>query len=106
MTTPGAAPGLGGGIAGPGGGRSAMETGGSREDRLKTATREFESVFVQEMLKAMRATVPDGGLLDAGRSEEVFTSLLDEHVASAAAARSEGGLAEALYRQFTARSGR
>jgi Rod binding domain-containing protein len=51
----------------------------------------------------MRDTVPEGGLLDAGRSEEVFTGLLDQHIASVAATRSGGSLADALYRQFVGR---
>ncbi len=73
---------------------------GPAPDRLRQATRKFEAVFIQEMLKAMRDTVPEGGLLDAGRSEEVFTSLLDQHIAEVAATRSSGSLADALYRQF------
>lgn len=75
-------------------------TGPSKNERLRTATREFEAVFIQEMLKAMRETVPEGGLLDGGRSEEMFTALLDQHVADTAAERAEGSLADALYRQF------
>lgn len=75
------------------------------QDRLKQATRDFEAVFIQQMLKAMRDTVPDGGLLDAGRSEEMFTALLDEHVATNAADRAHGSLADALYRQLTRKAG-
>ncbi len=80
----------------------ALDAARSRidDDRLRAATRDFEAVFVQEMFKAMRATVPEGGLLDAGRSEEVFTALLDEHVAGLTARRGGGGLADALYRQL------
>ena len=87
--------------------RSGVEASGGpgRAERLRHATKEFESVFIQEMLKAMRSTVPEGGLVDAGQSEDMFTSLLDEHVARAAAERSEGGLADALYRQFVGRLG-
>lgn len=76
-----------------------------REARLRQATKEFEAVFIQEMLKAMRSTVPEGGLVDAGQSEDMFTALLDEHVARAAGERSQRGLADALYRQFVGRLG-
>lgn len=81
----------------------ALDAARTRVDseRLRTATQDFEAVFVQEMFKAMRATVPDGGLVDGGRSEEVFTSLLDEHVAGLTAKRGGGDLADALYRQLT-----
>jgi flagellar protein FlgJ len=82
---------------------SALKAATTRadNDRLRAATRDFEAVFVQEMFKAMRSTVPDGGLLDAGRSEEIFTGLLDEHVAGLTARRDGSGLADALYRQLT-----
>jgi Rod binding domain-containing protein len=72
-------------------------------DRLDAATRDFEAVLFQEMLKAMRDTVPDGGLLDGGHAREVFTTMLDEHVAGEAARRGQNGLASALYRQFVDR---
>lgn len=77
---------------------------GSREARLRRATRDFEAVFIQQMLKALRETVPEGGLVDGGRSEEMFTALLDEHVATVAADRAQGSLADALYRQFAGRA--
>lgn len=69
-------------------------------DRLDAATREFEAVLLQEMFKVMRETVPEGGLLDGGQGEQMFTSLLDDFIAREAARRAEGGLAAALYRQF------
>jgi Rod binding domain-containing protein len=84
-------------------GMAASAPGGG--DRLKETTREFEAVFMQEMLKAMRDTVPESGLLDGGRSEEIFTAMLDEHVARLSAGRSEGGLGAALYRRFGGRVG-
>lgn len=83
--------------------RPAETAGGANHERLRRATKQFEAVFIQEMLKAMRETVPEGGLLDAGRSEEMFTALLDQHVADTAADRAEGSLADALYRQFAGR---
>lgn len=83
--------------------RQAGSGSGAKDARLRSATKEFEAVFIQEMLKAMRETVPEGGLLDAGRSEEMFTALLDQHVADTAAERAEGSLADALYRQFAGR---
>ena len=70
----------------------------SPEERLKEATTLFESAFYQELFKVMRATVPEGSMSGAG--EEVFTSMLDQHVAGEAAAQQDDGLAAALYRKF------
>ncbi len=74
------------------------ETVERSRERLKAATTLFESTFYQELFKVMRETVPDGSMSSAG--EEVFTSMLDEHVAGEAAAQQEDGLGAALYRRF------
>ncbi|NNM34632.1 MAG: hypothetical protein HKO53_16245 [Gemmatimonadetes bacterium] len=70
----------------------------SPEERLKEATTLFESAFYQELFKVMRDTVPEGST--SGSGEDVFTSMLDQHVAGKAAAQQDDGLAAALYRKF------
>ncbi len=69
--------------------------------RLKAATDALEGAFYQELFKAMRETVPDSGLLDGGGGEDAFTSLMDQHLSDVAAARSHGGVGQALYRWFS-----
>lgn len=71
-----------------------------RVERLKAATTLLEASFYEELFKAMRDTVPDGGLVDGGAGEDIFSSLIDRQMAEASAARSVRGLADALYRQF------
>lgn len=73
------------------------------EARLRQAARQMEGVFVQQLLKAMRETVPDEGLARGGMGEEIFTALLDQQVADTAAGRWERGLGMALYRQLRER---
>lgn len=68
-------------------------------ERLRAASRRLEGVFVQQLFKAMRETVPGGGIVDGGAGEETFTGLLDEHVAGEAAERGAMG-GEALFRQL------
>jgi len=82
------------GIAGAG---TATET--RDHDRLKAAMRQLEAVFVQQLFKAMRETVPDEGA--SGGGEEIFTGMLDEKLAeSVPAAWSGSGLESAMMRQF------
>lgn len=69
--------------------------------RLRAATRLLEGTFYQELFKAMRETVPQGGALPGGAGEEMFTSLMDQHVADAAALKSDRGIGAALYRHFS-----
>ncbi len=72
----------------------------SQDERLRTAAKEFEGVFLAQLFKEMRATVPTE---DEGQGQEMFTAMLDETLAREAAARSERGLGDALYRQLAAR---
>jgi Rod binding domain-containing protein len=48
----------------------------------------------------MRETVPEGGALDGGAGEEIFSGLLDSRIAELAAAQQHGGVGDALYRQL------
>jgi flagellar protein FlgJ len=68
--------------------------------RLQAATRLLEGMFYQEMFKAMRTTVPTEGVTPPSQGEDMFTGLMDQHVADTAAMQSERGLGRALYRQF------
>lgn len=70
------------------------------EARLRAATDALESTFYQELFKAMRASVPESGLLDGGTGEDAFTAMMDQHLSEVQATRSQGGLGQALYRWF------
>lgn len=78
--------------------------GGSIPDpeRLRRASRQLEGVFVEQLFKSMRSTVPEGGVAAGGAGEEMFTAMMDQHVAEQATAHWERGLGEALYRQLRA----
>ena len=73
--------------------------------QLRAASRDLEAVFVQQMFKAMRETVPEDGLMSGGSGEEMFTTLLDQHLAAEVPGRRHSELAEALYRQLRDRAG-
>lgn len=66
---------------------------------LAQAARQFEAVFLQTMLKAMRESVPRAGMLDsdAGR---MYEGLLDQQLAQVLANRAGTGLAAELERQL------
>jgi flagellar protein FlgJ len=77
------------------------EAAATRESaRLQKACEQFEAVFMNELLKTMRATVAREGLLDGDSGEETFTAMLDEHIAELGAAGRTGGIAAALYQQL------
>ncbi len=51
------------------------------QHRLDKACADFEALFVQQLFKAMRATVPESPFLGRGPAEDLYTSLLDQQVA-------------------------
>lgn len=76
----------------------------SQDEKLRKAAAQLEGVFVEQLLKAMRETVPQGeGAFSGGSGEEMFTGLLDQHLATETPGEWSDGLASALYRQLRAR---
>lgn len=93
--------GIGGpGLVGPD--PSATVAAAARDAKLHKISHDLEGVFVQQMYKSMRSTVPTGGLADGGAGEEMFTGLLDEHVAADTPEQWKHGLSESIYRQLKA----
>jgi len=73
---------------------------------LKRACQQFESLFLQHLLKVMRESVHKTRLLDGGRGEELYRSVLDQEVAMRMASAGGIGLAKILYdRLRTERAG-
>jgi peptidoglycan hydrolase FlgJ len=64
-------------------------------ERLVRACQEFESVFLQEMIKGLRRTVPE----TRSRAETLYRSMLDEEVAKVCARRGMG-LGDLLIRKL------
>jgi Rod binding domain-containing protein len=71
--------------------------------RLRKAAHDLEGVFVAELFKAMRATVPEDGIIGPAQGQELFQGMMDDRVAELYAGRSRSGLGEALYRQLSRR---
>ena len=73
----------------------------SRDTKLRKAAEQLEGVFVQQLYKVMRDTVPQQeGIVSGGAGEEIFTGLLDQHLAAETPKHWNSGLAEAVYRQM------
>lgn len=71
-----------------------------RDESLRKACREFESVFTNELLKNMRRTVEKCDLFHGGQGEEIYESLLDQELSKKMAGMGPQSLANLLYRQF------
>ncbi|PID80579.1 hypothetical protein CSB20_06830 [bacterium DOLZORAL124_64_63] len=70
---------------------------------LKAAAEQFEGVFLNTMLKAMRATVPDNELFNSSGPTKFYQQMLDSEMATAmATGPSRVGVADLIVRQFQA----
>ena len=71
------------------------------DDKLRDAASQLEGLFVQQLYKSMRYTVsPEDGIVSGGAGEDVFTGLMDQHLAAETPKPWESGIADALYRQM------
>lgn len=71
------------------------------DKQLRAACQEFEALFVYELLKQMRASIPKGGLIPEGIGEKMYKDMLDEEYSKIIAASPNSlGLGDLLYRQL------
>ncbi len=69
-------------------------------ERLKEVSRQFEAIFVRQMLQAMRKTIPEGGILQRGLQMEIYENMFDDKVAAQISERNQLGLAKLIFRQL------
>jgi flagellar protein FlgJ len=70
-------------------------------ERLRKACTDFEALFVQEMLKFMRQTVPKSGLAGPGGGKEIYQSLMDQELSKNLAKKGGLRIGEMVYRQMS-----
>lgn len=71
--------------------------------KLAAAAKQFEAIFVRQMLAAARAAKPAGeDNLFGGQAMDTFNSMQDERFAQVAADHGAFGLAQAIERQLAA----
>ncbi|MDB4917747.1 MAG: Flagellar protein FlgJ [Gemmatimonadetes bacterium] len=72
-------------------------------DQLKETAQSLQSVFVEQLFKAMRDTIPQDGLTSGGQGEDMFRTMLDQHAAELAPAQWQhaGSLSDAVVRQLS-----
>ncbi len=68
---------------------------------LRHLAHQLEGVFLQQLFKAMRESVPQGGAISPEPGNDIYNGLFDEAMANQAADRMQRGIGEALYRQIS-----
>jgi flagellar protein FlgJ len=90
-------------------GQLDMKAGQSKEvmrEGLRAASKEFEAIFVYQMISAMRKTIGENTMMPKSNGEEIFEGMLDEEWSKKlAGTNGPGGLSEILYRQLSRQMG-
>lgn len=73
------------------------------DETLRAAGRQFESLFIQMMLKSMRDASPGDSLL-GGHEQDTYRDMFDKQISLTLAAKGSLGLAEAMVRQLGQRA--
>lgn len=68
--------------------------------RLKKACKDFEAIFIANMLKEMRKSIPKTGFLDSSHASDIYRSMMDQKIAEKIANDRGLGMGEMLFKQL------
>ena len=69
-------------------------------EAIREAAKAFEAVFINQLMKSMRKTLPEDGLLGKGFANQVFNGMLDQEYSQMASKSGQIGLANIIAEQF------
>lgn len=72
----------------------------ARIAKLDKACRDLEAMFMGELLKAMRNTIPENGLLPKMPGSDVYQSIIDQQLAGYLSQGRGMGLGQAVFNQM------
>lgn len=79
-----------------------QEASKQQDDKaLMNACQQFESYFMHQMLKGMRATIPESDLVEKSFGRGIYQDMLDEQYGKEMAQAGGIGLAKILYQDLT-----
>lgn len=78
----------------------AGRLGQVKDEALMKACKDFESLFVKQMLDTMKKTVNKSGLMEGGQSEKIFEDMLYQKYAEKMTETAGFGIADTMYRQM------
>lgn len=77
----------------------------SSEDKdLKKVSQDFESIFINMMLKTMRSTIVEGGFIEKSFGTKAYESMLDEEMSKEMAKSGGLGISEMVYKSLVRRT--
>ena len=77
----------------------------AQDAKLREVAELYEEQFLREMVKAMRGTVPEGGLVKTSQGEQIYREQLDQNYVEQWGKRGGLGLQEIIYKQLMEKFG-
>lgn len=68
---------------------------------LKKTAQDFEEIFVNMLLKSMRSTIGDSGLMEKSNQRDIFEGMLDEEFAKNISKAGGIGIQEMMIKQLS-----
>ena len=85
--------------------QKVKQSDGNDAESIKASAQQFEALFMQMVLKSMRAATPHEGLMD-NEPTRMYESLLDQQLSQVLSSKGKGmGLAAMLEKQFAQQPG-
>ena len=84
-------------------GFKSMDLTPGAKGRETEALKQYEQLFLFEMLQEMRKTVPDYGFFDSGGQKAYFEEMMDDFLAGEMASSGQLGVAKQMAQQLHAR---
>lgn len=75
------------------------------EKKLRDVSELYQRQFMQEMVKAMRGTVQESGLIKVGQAEKIYREQLDQNYVENWSKKGGIGLADLIYKQLSEKLG-
>ncbi len=73
---------------------------GQSDAELENASKQFESLLLNFMIREMRATVPESTLFPPSMAEEIFTDMMDQQISGEMAQHGGIGIARMIFNQL------
>ncbi|MDR1728390.1 MAG: peptidoglycan DD-metalloendopeptidase family protein [Acidobacteriota bacterium] len=83
----------------PSGTAAGVPRQGQDDAALKKAARDFEAVFINQLLKVMRETIEESG--EGGLGKGIYTELFDQEIAVSMAERGALGIGDLIYKSLS-----
>ena len=80
--------------------RHALKAVEVKDPEMWKACCQFEAMFLQQMMAAMRKTVPESETLPRGYADSMYEGMMDQAIAESGSKHAPLGLATSIYRQM------